>query len=385
MPARRLVLFFDGTWSKPESNTNVERLRLLVASHDTSGVEQVVNYVAGVGVKAGLTHLLGGAFGLGLADNVRDGYRWLCNNWRAGDELYLFGFSRGAYTARSVGGMICKCGLLRGDGVTPVSKRDVAGAYDFYRDVTHKPGDPVAVAYRAQHSVAIDIHFIGVWDTVGSLGIPDMASWFPYARARYQFHDTELSRIVKYAYQALALDEHRADFAPTLWTRNPFTLQPGESLTSKKAGQIEIEQRWFIGAHGDVGGGNEADGAGRKPDPLPDLPLAWLQRKAMDCGLACNKTFAAPADAWTGVPRDSYGHFMFGLYKHFKAPIDRLLGATINEKIDASVWQRWRADASYRSPSVVQALAHAAARIGLAEVAVPVPPAAPSPTASAVV
>src|SRR3546814_13946043 len=75
-----------------------------------------------------------------------------------------------------------------------------------------------------------------------SLGIPMTASWFPYARARYQFHDTELSRIVKYAYQALALDEHRADFTPAVWTRNPYTVKPGESLTSKKPEQIDIEQ-----------------------------------------------------------------------------------------------------------------------------------------------
>ncbi|RAX14677.1 DUF2235 domain-containing protein, partial [Pseudarthrobacter sp. AG30] len=82
---------------------------------------------------------------------------------------------------------------------------------------------PAAVAFRASHSIVIDIHFIGVWDTVGSLGIPCTASWFPFARKRYQFHDTELSKIVKYAYQALALHEHRADFAPTVWTRNPYT------------------------------------------------------------------------------------------------------------------------------------------------------------------
>jgi hypothetical protein len=378
MPTRRLVLLFDGTWSKPESNTNVERLRMLVAAHDSTGVPQVVEYIAGVGVTPGLTHLLGGAFGFGLTGNVHDGYRWLCETWQAGDELYLFGFSRGAYTARSVAGMIRKCGLLRPDAKGAVSKGAVSDAYDFYRATNCKPDDPAAVDWRAQHSIVIDIHFIGVWDTVGSLGIPDTAAWFPYSRARYQFHDTELSRIVKYAYQALALDEHRADFAPAVWTRNPYTVKPGETLTSKKAEQIEIEQRWFIGAHGDVGGGNETDGAGRKPDPLPDLPLAWLQRKAMDCGLACSEVLVPATDAWTGVPRDSYGQFMFGLYKHFKSPIDRMLGTSINEQIDASVWQRWRMDANYRSPSVVHALAHAAATVGVADVAVPVTPVAPA-------
>ena len=274
---------------------------------------------------------------------------------------------------------------MRAHDSATVNKKEVSAAYDFYRDAEHKPDDPAAVAWRAQRALCIDIHFIGVWDTVGSLGIPDTAAWFPYSRARYQFHDTELSRIVKYAYQALALDEHRADFLPTLWTRNPYTLQPGETLTSKKTGQIEIEQRWFIGAHGDVGGGNETDGAGRKPDPLPDLPLAWLQRKATGCGLAFSRMFAVPPDAFTGVPRDSYGQFMFGLYKHFKPPVDRLLGTTVNEKIDASVWQRWREDAGYRSPSVVRALAQAAARVDVADVAVPVTPVVPAPDLRAVV
>ena len=359
MAIRKLVLLFDGTWNKPESNTNVERLRQLIAPHDADGNPQLVNYIPGVGVKRGITHLLGGAFGYGLSDHVINGYRWLCETRQPGDRLYLFGFSRGAYSARSLGGLIRKCGLLRCDTHGSVAEVDVSAAYDFYRDTGSKPDDPVAVDFRASHSTVIDIHFIGVWDTVGSLGIPDTASWFPYARSRYRFHDTELSKIVKYAYQALALDEHRADFAPTVWTRNPFTLKPGETLTSKKLEQIEIEQRWFIGSHSDVGGGNDCDGAGRKPDPLPDLTLAWLQRKAIDAGMACSKLLVPAVDADSGVPRNSYAEFMSGLYKEFKSPIDRLLGTGVNEKVDDSVWQRWLADASYRSPSLVRALAAA--------------------------
>ena len=358
MAIRRLVLLFDGTWNKPESNTNVERLRRLIAPRDAAGNPQLVNYIPGVGVKRGIAHLLGGAFGYGLSGNVIDGYRWLCETWQPGDLLYLFGFSRGAYTARSLGGLIRKCGLLRCSAHGNVVEADVSAAYDFYRDTGSKPDDPVAMEFRASHSTVIDVHFIGVWDTVGSLGIPGTASWFPFARKRYQFHDTELSKIVKYAYQALALDEHRADFAPTVWTRNPFTVKPGETLTSKKLEQIEIEQRWFIGSHADVGGGNDRDGAGRRPDPLPDLPLAWLQRKAIGAGLA-GSALLPPADADSGVPRNSYAEFMNGIYKEFKPPYDRRLGTGVNEKVDGSVWQRWLADASYRSPSLVRALAEA--------------------------
>jgi uncharacterized protein (DUF2235 family) len=357
MTTRRLVLMFDGTWNKPESNTNVERLRLLIAPRDATGVEQRVNYIPGVGVSPGLTRLLGGAFGYGLSKNVMDGYRWLSKTWQPGDDIYLFGFSRGAYTARSLGGMIRKCGLLRRAADGDVTTADVSRAYKVYRDVGSKPDDPAAVAFRRDHSLEVDIHFIGVWDTVGSLGIPDTASWFPFARARYQFHDTELSKIVKYAYQALALDEHRADFVPAVWTRNPFTIKPGETMNSKKDEQIEIEQRWFIGSHADVGGGNDCDGAGRKPDPLPDLSLAWLQQKAIATGLACNALFSPAADADMGVPRNSYAEFLFGFYKAFKPPFDRQIGTGVNEKVADSVWRRWLIDRSYRSPSVVKALA----------------------------
>ena len=359
MTARRIVLLFDGTWNKPESNTNVERLRRLIAPRDASGVEQIVEYIPGVGVAPGMTHLLGGAFGYGLSGNVMAGYHRLCEKWQPGDDVYLFGFSRGAYTARSLGGLIRKCGLLKRGADGKLAQAAVSSAYDFYRDTTIQPDDPAAQNFRAQHSVEIGIHFIGVWDTVGSLGIPDTASWFPFARASYQFHDTELSKIVKYAYQALALDEHRADFSPTVWTRNPDSLKPGETLTSKKLEQIEIEQRWFIGSHADVGGGNNCDGAGRRPDPLPELPLAWLQQKAIAAGLACDEILIPETDACTGVPRNSYAEFMYGLYKEFSPPFDRTLGNGVNEKVDDSVWERWLADATYRSPSLAQALTRA--------------------------
>ncbi|MEW9624191.1 DUF2235 domain-containing protein [Rhodanobacter geophilus] len=354
MSKRRLVVLFDGTWYKPESNTNVERLRRLIAPRDEAGVEQLVEYIPGVGVAPGLVHLLGGAFGYGLSGNVKDGYRWLCERWRHGDEIWLFGFSRGAYAARSLAGLIRKCGLLRCDGA--IADGAVTRAYAFYRDAATRPGDGDAATWRAARSLETDIHFIGVWDTVGALGIPGIAAWFPFARARYQFHDADISHIVKHAYQALALDEHRIDFAPTKWVRNPARLGPGESPTAKKPGQIEVEQRWFVGAHADVGGGYDHDGAGRAPDPLPDLPLAWLQRKAMAAGLACNKPFSPAPDAAAGVPRDAYAEFMFGIYRRFKPPFVRVIGNGINETVDESVWRHSRLASDYRSPTLARAL-----------------------------
>jgi len=354
---RRLVALFDGTWEKPESCTNVERLRRLIAPRDAAGAEQRVEYFAGVGVgvMSRLAHLLGGAFGYGFAGTVKDGYRWLCRQWQPGDQIWLFGFSRGAYTARSLAGMIRKCGLLRRDAGGTIDGGTIVDAYAFYRNAGIKPGDAQAIAWRAEHSAETDIHFIGVWETVGALGIPHTAAWFPFARVRYEFHDTELSRIVKHAYQALALDEHRASLAPTKWTRDPATLAPGESCLDKKAGQVEVEQRWFVGSHTDVGGGYRHDGASRGPDLLPDLTLSWLQGKAMAAGLGCTEHFLPPPGAALGVPRRSYGEFMHGFYRLFSPAYDRVIGNGVNETVDESVWRHARLT-DYRSPTLAQAL-----------------------------
>lgn len=338
------MILFDGTWSKAETQTNVERLWKLIATTDAQGREQIMEYLPGVGVRPGLGHLLGGAFGRGLADSVKQGYQWLAQHRREGDEVWMFGFSRGAYAARSVSGLIHKCGLLNPDAGGQVTSAMVDAAYAIYEKNTAYD-DPQAIAFRAQHSREIGIRFIGVWETVGELGIPDVASWFPYSRGRYRFHDTELSGNVRNAYQALALDEHRADFMPAKWTSLPTSATP-----------IAVEQRWFVGAHSDVGGGEMADGAGRRPDLLPDITLAWMQRKAIDAGLACTKSFIPPVDAYTATPNNSYKQFMYGLYKLFKRPYNRVVGGGVNETIDDSVWQRWNALADYRPPSLATAL-----------------------------
>src|SRR5579875_2672288 len=101
MPMRRLVVLFDGTWNKVQTHTNVERLWRLVAPVDGGGREQICKYVVGVGVAPGFKHLLGGAFGLGLSDNVQQGYQFFFFQQKTAYEIWLFGFSRGAYTARS--------------------------------------------------------------------------------------------------------------------------------------------------------------------------------------------------------------------------------------------------------------------------------------------
>ncbi len=326
--SRKLVVLYDGTWNTTEERTSVIRLAELIAGQSDDGAEQLTFYDKGVGTHA-LDRVIGGTFGYGLSDNIRDGYCWLAENFRPGDDLFCFGFSRGAYTARSLVGLIRKCGILR-----TASKHLVHQAYDLYRDKDISPDNSEAKVFRASFAFEQEtrIKFIGVWDTVGSLGVP--VTGVPFSRDFYEWHDTNLSRIVDHAYHALAIDEHRKDFAPTVWT-------------ALKAGNIDVEQRWFIGAHSNVGGGY-------RNDPLPNLALAWLQRKAKACGLHFKSDVAVNAEDALANINDSYGEFMFGLYKRFKGGKRhyRAFGRGVNETVDESVWKRWAALPEYRPPTV---------------------------------
>jgi uncharacterized protein (DUF2235 family) len=324
---RKLAVLFDGTWNTTKDRTNVIRLSELIAATGSDGGEQLPPfYDKGVGTHV-LDRLSGGVFGYGLSENIRDGYRWLAENFRPGDELFLFGFSRGAYTARSLAGLIRKCGILRS-----ADKGLIQQAYDLYRDKDIHPDKPEATAFRASFAQETRIRFIGVWDTVGSLGIP--ATGVPFSRDFYQWHDTELSKIVDYAYHALAIDEHRKDFAPAVWTL-------------RKPENLDVEQRWFIGAHSNVGGGY-------RNDPLPNLALAWLQQKAAAAGLGFTADVAVNDQAPLANINDSYGEFMFGLYKRFKGDKRhyRAFGRGVNETVDDSVWKRWQARPDYRPPTL---------------------------------
>jgi uncharacterized protein (DUF2235 family) len=241
--ARRLIVLFDGTWNNRKSRTNVVRMREAIASSGPDDPLQPCFYDPGVG-----THwydkITGGAFGRGLSENIQQGYRWLAQKYQANDEIYVFGFSRGAYTARSLVGLIRKCGILNSGEESRVER-----AYALYRDKSVAPDDAKAVAFRASESREVRVKFIGVWDTVGALGIP--ASHVPFGRNQYRWHDTDLSKIVDYAYHAVATDENSEDYAVAVWTKF-------------KPENIAVEQKWFVGAHANVGefGGRTGD-AGR--------------------------------------------------------------------------------------------------------------------------
>jgi uncharacterized protein (DUF2235 family) len=287
--SKRLIVCADGTWNDEDATgaaTNVAKLHACLQTKYVEGVDQRVYYHSGVGTRWG-ERLLGGAFGAGINRNIIDCYTFLVENYEPGDELYFFGFSRGAYTVRSLAGLIRNSGIVR-------ERAQIGRAFELYRSSKHAdmPGAPNAIAFRSDHAkearahVADDqgdqyknspeIKFIGVWDTVGSLGYP--LPFFPVFKPvltllglNWWFHDTDLSTTVKYAYHALAIHERRSDFPPTLWKMQLVGDQP------KRPDQI-LEQVFFPGVHCDVGGGY--GGAA-----LSDVAYRWMVAKAAATGL----------------------------------------------------------------------------------------------------
>jgi uncharacterized protein (DUF2235 family) len=320
--ARNLILLFDGTWNDRKDKTNVLRMRHSIASGGEDDKAQPCRYLTGVGT-SWHNWLTGGLFGRGLSESIREGYAWLAAKHREGDRLFVFGFSRGAYSARSCVGLIRKCGLLESPTAENVGK-----AYALYRNKDVAPEHPEAVSFRSANSRETRVRFIGVWDTVGALGVP--LKRIPFSSDYYRWHDTALSKIVDYAYHAVATDERRAEYAPALWTE-------------VKPENIEVEQRWFIGAHSDVGGGYD-DG----PPDLANITLRWMQEKAAAAGLDLKSKVPVGAKHHLARINDSYGEMAFGLYKLFNNPHERTYGTAVKESVDASVWARWREMKSYR-------------------------------------
>jgi uncharacterized protein (DUF2235 family) len=263
---KSLILCCDGTWNTPDQKcpTNVTKIALALADTGEGGHEQRTFYHRGVGSTPD-ERLRGGAFGYGLSRDVRDVYQFLVQNYEPGDRLYFFGFSRGAFTARSTAGFVRNCGILRA-----TESHRIDEAYTLYRSRRRKtqPRGVEASLFRRSYSHEPRIRFIGVWDTVGALGIPvdglHLSSWI---NRRWQFHDTTLSSTVDAAYHALAVDEQRGPFQPALWS------QQGDAPKH----QI-LEQVWFSGVHCDIGGGNPEH-------KLSDIPLQWMVSRARSCGL----------------------------------------------------------------------------------------------------
>lgn len=263
--SKRIIFCSDGTWNDAATNTNV--YKIFKAMNFTA--EQCPIYDDGVGADGNtILRVLGGAFGEGLDQKIKDGYTRISHLYEHGDSIYLFGFSRGAYTARSLGGMIVACGL-------PTQKTDdnlTALAFEAYREHDPVKKQPLLAALKQTYAVEnVDITMIGVWDTVGSLGVP--AIFGGIDMLRYNFLDTKLHPSVKNACHAVSIDERRSEFPATLWSG---PAAPGQT----------IDQVYFTGVHCDVGGGYPETG-------LSDITLGWMMRKAAALGVDFDQTVFA--------------------------------------------------------------------------------------------
>jgi uncharacterized protein (DUF2235 family) len=271
MPGKRLVVCFDGTWNAADSKdaeTNVVKLARAIPVRDPADNLQLVLYLRGVGTGGFADRLVGGAVGEGVENNLRSGYMFIAQNYEPGDEIFLFGFSRGAFTARSLSGFISAAGLLKRECLSLMFN-----AWQYYETPGAKrPATPFAGMREASCHQAVRIKCVGVWDTVGSLGIPapELRALRDLNQKHFGFHDTQPSGMVDHAFHALAVDEMRDEFVPTLWTMPEVAA--GQPLP-------HVEQVWFAGAHSDVGGGYERENA------LSDIPLLWMADRAQSCGL----------------------------------------------------------------------------------------------------
>jgi len=402
----RIVACFDGTWNTDKSNTNVSRLFRRIADETSGCLEQRHFYDEGVGTRWG-ERIRGGMLGIGLDANIRQGYAWLAAQYQhadaqgldaeqfvAGPSIFLFGFSRGAFTARSLGGLINHLGLPKLGSLPGAKASDspqddplVQQAWDLYaarptpdeREAAAKAGadtqlkqriaeyDKAADAHRSQHAFyPVRIHFLGVWDTVGALGIPRVFDNVSLGRpsTKYRFHDTKLGRCVRHAYHAVAIDEHREPYCVTLW---------GDY--DKKTTQ-EVKQRWFPGAHADVGGGYD-------DNLLPDPPLAWIAAEAAAKGLhfiddrsppnADGEPKSAPkmpaafeldGREYLSAVHDSYAEFMHGAYRLLRSipgaggrAYRRMLvdADGVRQEVDTTANLKVTADSQYRPPNLSQA------------------------------
>lgn len=315
--SKNIVLLFDGTWMTLKDNTSIGRMYKFLASDS----KQVLFYDPGVGSSNDVADkALGGAFGVGVEKNILDGYDFLRKNYENGDKVYVFGFSRGAYTARSFVGFIDYVGIC-------VDKRkSISELFSIYKNKT----DNSAKSLRDSGlTFSVPVEFIGVFDTVKSIGSP--LNWTGINKL-WNFHNSSICKNTKNAYQALAIDEARPNFEAVVWSDAPP--------------DCAVEQRWFAGSHGDIGGGYENE----FEDLHANYVLSWMLNKAIACGLRANPDKIGNLNS-LGKIHDSYSSMWNGWYKILT--FNNRSVRNINNKvpgfsIDPSVRKRYMEDKKYR-------------------------------------
>jgi len=325
---KRIIICADGTWNRPEKDlgedfpTNVLRLSRAIKPVDVKGVPQQVFYDWGIGSYHG--SVSGAVTGKGMHKNIMDDYRYIVQNYSHGDEIYLFGFSRGAYTVRALSGLINNCGILRRPDARLIQK-----AFNFYKrsGFEYSPQGEKAYEFRKAHSHRSNrIKFVGVWDTVGAMGIP--ISFLGLFDDKDEFYDQKMGRNITTARHALAIDEYREDFQPTIW-------EPREGM--------DIKQVWFSGSHADIGGSYKPDKDGSR---LSDHALKWMVEEAGKFGLSIEgylkkQLLGTKILSKIHPSRRSFYRVKAKYYR----PIDHGKGEVL---IHDSVRLRWERDKSYR-------------------------------------
>ena len=305
---KRLVFCFDGSWNRlsAPNPTNVVITAQSVTPLTKDGTRQIIHYDPGVGTGVG-DKWQGGLFGNGLIDKIVDGYTFLVFNYEPGDEIFIFGFSRGAFTARAFVGMVRQVGILERKHATRIGD-----AVELYKQ--HKPGEghdlePLlrfraelspqlcideeedtwrvknVPGYRTGSASVLRIKYVGVWDTVAAIGVPTDFFFAKYANRGEQYFDSDLSPLVVSARHAVAIDEDRTTFAPTLWP-NFQDLNAGLGY-APAAANAPYQQKWFPGHHGSVGGGGDIRG-------LSDGALVWVLDGAEHMGLEVDRDPESP-------------------------------------------------------------------------------------------
>ena len=366
MSNKTIAMFLDGTWNTPESNTNVYRAKMLVASSNGSS-EQRVYYDPGLGTQS-FESFRGGVFGKGLRENIIEAYNWLSKNYEDGDDVFVFGFSRGAFTATSITGMLMRWGLIRPEsGLNP---KDIFKLYETWDERTPiyeleflAKTNPTELTQDQQDylkkSRRIQIKMIGIWDSVATIGIP-FGNFSRFSRNALKFHNPRWSSTYDSFYHALAIDEHRKPFRSVLLHHYIKNETPKEKTEWRRGQLVErVEQRWFCGSHGDVGGGDNLN--------VVSAPFAWIMQKAETRGLKLTET--PMVSDHEHVLNDSYKAFIKGLYRivRFGKRYRRKIGSAgnqvtggwiepIRETIVESVFRRWQAVPKYRPQNLIKAL-----------------------------
>ncbi len=320
--AKNIVVCCDGTGNESgEHDTNVIKTFKAAIKHSE---EQIAFYDPGIGTAYNrVKKMVNQAFATGISRNIVDAYAYLMTHYEPGDNIYLFGFSRGAFTVRSLAGMLYKCGLLhKGSGnlleyaIKAYNMRDNAAAAAAFKETLARP---------------CPVHFIGVWDTVASLGL----------LTRKKFYDQTLNPEVRHGYHALAIDELRFKFLPSLWDETK--VDPASQT---------VEQVWFAGVHSDVGGWYDERG-------LSYTALLWMLNHARNAGMLLEPEKLAE---FKGDPHDHIHQSYSGFWK--------LLGKAVRPisdgaKIHESVFERRDREANGYQPKNLPKNFQKVARQGL--------------------